>query len=78
MMSVRIINVQDFYFFSSMTQQKLVSLDVNIFKFKFNVSKAAARLYRERFPRRRHVSSEVFLRLVNRTRTTGYLVPDRK
>jgi hypothetical protein len=41
-------------------------------------SKAAARLYRERFPHRRHPSSDVFLRLVNRTRTIGFLVPDRK
>jgi hypothetical protein len=32
-------------------------------------SKAAARLYRERFPHRRHPSSDVFLGLVNRTRT---------
>jgi hypothetical protein len=38
-------------------------------------SKAAARLYRECFP---HPSSEVFLGLVNRTRTIGFLVPDRK
>jgi hypothetical protein len=41
-------------------------------------SKAAARLYRERFPHRRHPSSDVFLGLVNRTRTIGFLVPDRK
>jgi hypothetical protein len=41
-------------------------------------SKAAPRLYRERFPHRRHPSSDVFLGLVNRTRTIGFLVPDRK
>jgi hypothetical protein len=41
-------------------------------------SKAAARLYHERFPHRRHPSSDVFLGLVNRTRTIGFLVPDRK
>jgi hypothetical protein len=41
-------------------------------------SKAAARLYRERFPHRRHPSSDVFLGLVNRTRTIGFLVLDRK
>jgi hypothetical protein len=41
-------------------------------------SKAAARLYRERFPHRRHPSSDVFLGLVNTTRTIGFLVPDRK
>jgi hypothetical protein len=35
-------------------------------------------LYRERFPHRRYPSSEVFLGLVNRTRTIGFLVPDRK
>jgi hypothetical protein len=40
-------------------------------------SKAAARLYRERFPHR-HPSSDVFLGLVDRTRTIGFLVPDRK
>jgi hypothetical protein len=34
-------------------------------------------LYRERFPHRRHPSSDVFLGLVNRTRTIGFLVPDR-
>jgi hypothetical protein len=39
-------------------------------------SKAAARLYRECFPHRRHPSSDVFLDLVNRTRTIGFLVPD--
>jgi hypothetical protein len=39
-------------------------------------SKATARLYRECFPYRRHPSSDVFLGLVNRTRTTGFLVPD--
>jgi hypothetical protein len=37
-----------------------------------------ARLYRGRFPHRRHPSSDVFLRLVNRARTTDSLVPDRK
>jgi hypothetical protein len=41
-------------------------------------SKAAARLYRERFSHRRHPSSDVCLGLVNRTRTIGFLVPDRK
>jgi hypothetical protein len=41
-------------------------------------SKAAARLYRERFPHRRHPSTDVFLGLVNRTRTIGFLVPERK
>jgi hypothetical protein len=41
-------------------------------------SKAAARLYREHFPHRRHPSSDVFLGLVNTTRTIGFLVPDRK
>jgi hypothetical protein len=41
-------------------------------------SKAAASLYRERFPHRRHPSSDVFLGIVNRTRTIGFLVPDRK
>jgi hypothetical protein len=41
-------------------------------------SKAAARLYRERFPHRRHPSSDVFLGFLNRTRTIGFLVPDRK
>jgi hypothetical protein len=41
-------------------------------------SKAAPRLYRERLPHRRHPSSDVFLGLVNRTRTIGFLVPDRK
>jgi hypothetical protein len=41
-------------------------------------SKAAPRLYRERFPHRRHPSSDVFLGLVNRTRTIGFLVPDKK
>jgi hypothetical protein len=41
-------------------------------------SKAAARLYRERFPHRRHPSSDVFLGLVNRTRTIDFLVPNRK
>jgi hypothetical protein len=41
-------------------------------------SKAAARLYRERFPHRWHPSSDVFLGLVNRTRTIGFLSPDRK
>jgi hypothetical protein len=41
-------------------------------------SKAAARLYRERFPHHRHPSSDVFLRLVNRARSTGSLVPNRK
>jgi hypothetical protein len=39
-------------------------------------SKAAAKLYRERFPHRPHPSSDVFLGLVNRT--IGFLVPDRK
>jgi hypothetical protein len=41
-------------------------------------SKATVRLYRERFPHRRHPRSDVFLGLVNRTRTIGFLVPDRK
>ena len=41
-------------------------------------SKAAERLYRERFPNRRHPTSTVFLRLVNRARTTGSLLPNRK
>jgi hypothetical protein len=41
-------------------------------------SKAAARLYRELFLHRRHPSSDVFLGLVNTTRTIGFLVPDRK
>jgi hypothetical protein len=41
-------------------------------------SKAAARLYRKRFPHRRHPSSDLFLSLVNRTRTIAFLVPDRK
>lgn len=41
-------------------------------------SKAAERLYRERFPNRRHPTSAVFLRLVNRARTTGSLLPNRK
>jgi hypothetical protein len=41
-------------------------------------SKAAGRLYRERFPHSRHPSSDVLLGLVNRTRTFGFLVPDRK
>jgi hypothetical protein len=41
-------------------------------------SKAAAKLYRERFPHRRHPSSGLFLGLVNRTRTIGFLVLDRK
>jgi hypothetical protein len=40
-------------------------------------SKAAVRLYRERFPHR-HPSSDVFLGLVDRRRTIGFLVPDRK
>jgi hypothetical protein len=41
-------------------------------------SKTAARLYRERFPHHWHRSSDVFLGLGNRTRTIGFLVPDRK
>jgi hypothetical protein len=40
-------------------------------------SKATVRLYHGRFPHRRHPSSDVFLGLVNRTRTIGFLVPDR-
>jgi hypothetical protein len=39
--------------------------------------KATVRLYHGRFPHRRHPSSDVFLGLVNRTRTIGFLVPDR-
>jgi hypothetical protein len=39
---------------------------------------AAARLYRERFPNRLHPSSNVILRLINRVRSSGSVVPNRK
>jgi hypothetical protein len=39
---------------------------------------AAERLYRERFPNRLHPSSNVILRLINRVRNSGSVVPNRK
>jgi hypothetical protein len=39
---------------------------------------AAERLYQERFPNRLHPSSNVILRLINRVRNSGSVVPNRK
>lgn len=41
-------------------------------------SEAAAREYAIRFPERRHPNGNVFLRLINRARNTGNLVPSNK
>jgi hypothetical protein len=39
---------------------------------------AAERLYRECFPNRLHPSSNVILRLIDRVRNSGSVVPNRK
>lgn len=39
------------------------------------VARAAARLYEERYPDRRHPNHNVFLSLINRVRETGCLLP---
>jgi hypothetical protein len=41
-------------------------------------AKAAERLYRERFPNRLYPSSNVTLKLINRVRSSGSVVPNRK